>query len=411
MRILLVSQHFPPEIAATGRRAMDLAEEFTGLGHDVAVVTGRPNHPATARIAVSRRDGSPVTNSRYPVHRVRVWRTSWAGPFQRMLTYGTFTVRAAWRAARLARQADIVVAISPLPTGLAGLVASSFRGKPLIFDLQDIWPESAHVCGVLREGMLLRRLRWVEACLYRRCAAVTVITPGFRSYVMGHGIGPDRVHVVHNGVEAGLFEGMAPDRAFLSEHGLEGKFIVLYFGNVGLAQNLETLLRAAESLKGEEGLVFVILGDGVDKARLMEWTASRGLRNCRFVATQPRQRLPGIVAAAHILVVMLRQAKIFEITIPSKLYECLAAGKPIMCGVAGDAAEIVHKAGGGVTVPPDDVSGVVQAIQIIRNDYPRFTREAAQAREYVRRHYSRDQIGARFAEICREAIVRWRQRS
>jgi glycosyltransferase involved in cell wall biosynthesis len=281
--------------------------------------------------------------------------------------------------------------------------------RPFIFDLQDIWPESAKVCGLLREGAVLRGLRRVEELVYRRCAAVTVITPGFREYIVGHGVEPSRVHVVHNGVDVGLFNANAPDDEFVSRHGLEGKFIVLYFGNVGLAQNLETLLRASEALQSDDAFAFVILGDGVDKSRLKQWAAARGLRNCRFVDTQPRERLPGIVAAAHVLVVMLRPSELFEITIPSKLYECLAAGKPILCAVAGDAAEIVRNAGAGLTVTPGDVTAVVRAIQTIRDDYPMFVREASRAREYVKRHYSRDRIGAQYEEICSDVMGRMRR--
>jgi colanic acid biosynthesis glycosyl transferase WcaI len=411
MKILLISQHFPPETAATGRRAMDLAEELSGFGHRVAVVTGWPNHPASAGIN-ARNNGKPsATGSKYRVYRTRVWRTSWAGPLHRMLTYGTFAVTAAWRATCLARWADVVVAISPLPTGVVGLLASCVGRRPFIFDLQDIWPESAKVCGLLREGIVLRGLRQVEEFLYRRCTALTVIAPGFRDYLVRHGVEPSRVHVVHNGVDPGLFNGDGPDDEFVSRYGLEGKFIVLYFGNVGLAQNLETLLRAAEVLQDDDAFRFVILGDGVDKSRLMKLAASRGLRNCQFVDTQPRERLPGIVAAAHVLVVMLRPAELFEMTIPSKLYECLAAGKPIVCAVAGDAAEIVRNAGAGVTVTPGDVAGVVRAIQTIRADYPMFARETFRAREYVKQHYSKDQIGAQFEEICSDATGQMRQTS
>ena len=407
MRAVIVSQHFPPETAATGRRAMDFAEELTARGHEVTVVTGWPNHAAYT--GTGGHAPQPVA-ARYEVRRVRAWRTSWAGMLQRMVTYASFSLGAAWVTWRAAGTADVVIAISPLPTGLAALVGAALRGRPLIFDLQDIWPESARVCDVLPDGRLFRLFRCLETFFYRRCAAMTVISPGFARYVAGHGVARERIHVLHNGVDAALFAGPEPDEAFVKDHGLEGKFVVMYFGNVGLAQGLHTLLAAAEALRADPDLVFVILGNGVDRARLEGIARARGLTNVRFVPTQPRARLAGIVTLAHVLVVMLRKADIFEITIPSKLYECLAAGRPILCAVSGDAASIVEASGGGVTVGPENTAEVVEGIRRLRADYQLYGRDAEKAREFVTSTFGRDQIGDEIDEICRAVVERRRPR-
>jgi colanic acid biosynthesis glycosyl transferase WcaI len=401
MHVLIVSQHFPPDPPGTGRRAMDFAEELTGRGHRVTVLTGMPHHPSSRSIpAASAVRPGRARESGYNVWRIGVWKTKWAGLGQRALTYGSFVMGALWRGIRLAGRADVVVAISPLPTGLLGMIAARARGKPFIFDLQDIWPESGRVCGMLRDSLLFRALQLLERFVYRRCAAISVITPGFGRYLESCGIPAGRIAVLHNGIEVGLFKDGKVEHRFLAEHDLEGKFVVLYFGNVGLAQNLRTLLEAAERLQDEPDVQFVIMGDGVDKANLIRFVQERKLANCRFVPTQPRGQLPGIVAGAQALVVMLRRSELFTITIPSKLYECLAAGKPIICTVPGDAAAIVNEAGTGLVVPPDDPVAVADAIRRIRKNYPDFLEHAHRARAYVLRRYSRDAIGAEFEALC-----------
>lgn len=203
MKIVVLAQHFPPETTPTGRRAHDLAESLAVCGHQVTVIAGRPNHPATLDRSFCR-CVAPVEElpQGYLVLRVPVFRSSDARAWKRLITYITFMLASAWRGMRQARP-DAIVAISPLPAGLAALAVHWWHRVPLIFDLQDIWPDSARAVGVIREGFALGGLRQVERLLYRSCARVVVISEGFKRYLAGRGVPGERISVIPNGVQSG----------------------------------------------------------------------------------------------------------------------------------------------------------------------------------------------------------------
>jgi colanic acid biosynthesis glycosyl transferase WcaI len=401
MRILIFTQHFAPETMATGRRAWDLAESLAGRGHDVTVITGKPNHPASLRLTfcqgAAREEWAPEG---FRILRVPVFRSTRAGALWRFLTYATFMLSAAWRGIGQ-RRADAMLAISPLPTGLAALPAHWWHGAPLVFDLQDIWPDSARAIRVMQGGCLLSLLRRVERFFYRRCARVVGITEGFKHYLLGLGLPPEHVAVIPNGVRWQSFAGIAPDEELRQSPELRGKFVVGYVGNHGLAQGLETVLDAAEQL-GDQPVEFLLAGEGIDKARVLQLARTRGLENVRFLDGMPRERVNGVLLACDALLLILRNDPLFEITIPSKLYEYMAAGKPLLCSVAGEAAALVSATGCGLLVAPSDGAALAQGVRkLLRN--PQGARAMGEAgAKSAQELFSRDTLMVGYAELLRE---------
>ncbi len=401
MRILIFTQHFAPETMATGRRAWDLAESLAGRGHDVTVITGKPNHPASLRLTfcqgAAREEWAPEG---FRILRVPVFRSTRAGALWRFLTYATFMLSAAWCGIGQ-RQADVMLAISPLPTGLAALPAHWWHGAPLVFDLQDIWPDSARAIRVMQGGCLLSLLRRVERFFYRRCARVVGITEGFKHYLLGLGLPPEHVAVIPNGVRWQSFAGIAPDEELRQSPELRGKFVVGYVGNHGLAQGLETVLDAAEQL-GDQPVEFLLGGEGIDKARVLQLARTRGLENVRFLDGMPRERVNGVLLACDALLLILRNDPLFEITIPSKLYEYMAAGKPLLCSVAGEAAALVSATGCGLLVAPSDGAALAQGVRkLLRN--PQGARAMGEAgAKSAQELFSRDTLMVGYAELLRE---------
>ena len=403
MKILIFSQHFPPETVATGRRAHDLAESLSERGHQVTVITGVPNHPSSrVRPGCRAAPGVEVVAGRYRVVRVPVFCSTDSRVLHRLHTYGSFMLSAARHGLRQG-PAELLLAVSPLPTGLAAMLVHWARRTPLVFDLQDIWPDSALAVGVMRPSLVLRLLRRVERFFYRRCALIVAITEGFRRYLLGLGISPERVAVIHNGVDVEMFEGCKNSDEFRSAHLPGGKFVVGYVGNIGLAQGLETLLDAASAL-ADRPVTFLLTGEGTDKARLQTLARIRGLANIKFLDGVPRERVPTILAACDALLLALRRDPLFEITIPSKLYEYMAAGKPILCSVGGEAASLVATAQCGLPVTPSDGAALAPAIRKLYRD-PVLCRVMGQmGRRFVRESFSRGHLMDDYSKLIERLV-------
>ena len=403
MKILIFSQHFPPETVATGRRAHDLAESLSARGHHVTVVTGVPNHPSSlVHPGCGAAAGVDVVARRYRVVRVPVFRSTDSRALHRLLTYGSFLLSAARDGLRQG-SADLVLAVSPLPTGLAAMLVHWARRAPLVFDLQDIWPDSALAVGVMRPSLALRLLRGVERFFYRRCALIVGITEGFRQYLLGLGISTERVAVIHNGVDVEMLEGCKNSEEFRSAHLPGGKFVVGYVGNIGLAQGLEMLLDAAATL-ADWPVTFLLTGEGTDKARLQTLARIRGLTNLKFLDGVPRGSVPSILVACDALLLVLRRDPLFEITIPSKLYEYMAAGKPILCSVGGEAASLVAAAQCGLPVTPSDGAALAAAIRKLCKDPVRCRVMGQMGRRFVRESFSRDHLMDDYSKLIERLV-------
>jgi colanic acid biosynthesis glycosyl transferase WcaI len=405
MKILIFTQHFPPETVATGRRALDLAESLTKRGHQVTVITGVPNHPSSlVRPCCCAAPGVEVFATGYQVVRVPVFCSTDSRVLYRLLTYASFMLSAAWEGLWQG-SADMVLAVSPLPTGLSAMLIHWVRRAPLVFDLQDIWPDSAMAVGVMRPSPALRLLRRVEHFFYRRCSLIVGITEGFRRYLLGLGISPDRVAVVHNGVDVKMFEGCNNSDEFSAAHLPGRKFVVGYVGNIGLAQGLETLLDAAATLV-DRPVTFLLTGEGTDKARLQTLAQIRGLTNIKFLDGVPRERVPTILASCDALLLALRRDPLFEVTIPSKLYEYMAAGKPILCSVDGEAASLVATAQCGLPVAPSDGAALAAAIRKLSEDPPLCSAMGEMGRRCVRESFSRAQLMDEYAELIERVVFK-----
>lgn len=403
MRVLIFTQHFPPETVATGRRALDLAENLVGRGHQVTVITGRPNHPSSLGRAHCQ-SAPDVENAEdgYQVLRVPVFRSANTRTLNRFLTYGTFALSAAWAGLRQ-KSPDVILAVSPLPTGLAAMLVHWGRRAPLVFDLQDIWPDSALAVGVMRPSLALRTLRRLEHFFYRRCSRIVGISEGFRRYLLNLGVKQERVAVVHNGADPEMFAAAEADAGFREAHDLDGKFVVGYTGNIGLAQGIETLLEASEALQGQP-VKFLLVGEGTDKRRLHTLSRTRGLANVEFLDGVPRERVAPILASCDAFLLILRRDPLFEITVPSKLYEYMAAGKPILCSVGGEAAELVATSHCGIAVAPSDPAALAGAVEKLRADPSLCRKMGEMGMRCARETFSRDQLMANYARLV-EGLV------
>jgi glycosyltransferase involved in cell wall biosynthesis len=410
MRVLYLSQYFPPETGATQTRAFEMARHLVEKGHEVCVVAEVPNHPSgiihpAFRGVWFRREklaGIEVLYVRVLAFPKKNFRT-------RLLFYASYMLAAmAAGLFLITRRFDCVVATSPpLPVGAAGMFLSLVHRAPLVFEVRDLWPASAVAMGELKGRVPLALAALLESLCYRRAARVVAVTEGIAADLKARPGMETKVALIPNGATVDSFArdvqaGTTARRAL----GLENAFVVLYAGILGVAQGLETMLLAAQQLANNPRFQFLVAGAGPREARLREMARELGLLNLRFLGERPRTEMPALYSAADAALVPLRRIDVFRRARPSKMFDAFACGTPVLLGIEGEAAEILSMAGGGLPYTPEDPEALAGAILALDSLGAR-EREAmgARARAFVEECHSRTKYAADFERLLRETVL------
>ncbi len=412
MRVLLLSQYFFPEVGATQTRMYEFARALVRRGHEVDVLTEFPNHPAGVMPPEYR--GRWFEEDRtHPFRILRVWvATSPRKTFRtRLAFYGSFFAMALIGSLRFPRRYDVVAATSPpLPVAVVGLLIGRLKRAAFVMDVRDLWPKAAEALGELSNPRLYRLAERLERQLYARADRVTATTRSFCRHIAGRGARPETVVHVPNGTLEDVFAPERGDGDVRHRLGLEGRFVVTYAGLHGIAQGLSTLLDAAHRLGGEPDIQFVLIGEGPQKAELMAQAAALGLANVRFLPQVPLEASAHYLNASDVLLVPLARNPVFEMFVPSKLFDGMACGKPVLLSVDGEAREILGEAGGGLFVEPGDAAALAEAIRHLFR-HPDLRKEMGErGRLFVTRHYLRRVQAERFTDVVAAAAEARRAR-
>lgn len=373
------------------------------------MLTGFPNHPIGVVPAEYRNDFRRMVTSRawQGVKLIRTWLLPFPNrkPYERMLNYGSFFISSAITGLFVSKP-DVLIATSPqLLVALSGWWLAFVKRVPFVFEVRDLWPESLAAVGV-GEGnsLLIRILSKIAGFLYRRATCIVVVTGAFKTFLIEKwNIPADKIFVVENGVETGLFA-LQPDRDLRRrELGAEGKFLVCYAGTMGLAHGLDTLIEAALFLQTESPRVqFLLVGEGADKDRIVALASRRGLTNLHFVGQQPRESMPSWISAADACLVMLKKADLFKTVIPTKMLEFMSCARPVILAVDGQARQILDAAQAGIFVEPEDALALAKAIQTLADDAALCERFGAQGRAHIERHFSRKQTALGYLNLLKQ---------
>jgi colanic acid biosynthesis glycosyl transferase WcaI len=413
VKILYISQYFPPEMGAPAARASELARHWAEAGHEVSVLTGFPNHP-TGVVPPEWRTRLRHLFYRERVGRVDVFRT-WLWPLpnrkahERMRNYASFCISAALRGMTLPRP-DVIISSSPqLLVGLSGWWISFTRQVPFVFEVRDLWPESLTAVGVGDENSLLHHvLAAIAKFLYERSDRIVVVTPAFREHLMRHWRVPEeKIAIVENGVETDLFApaSSASNDALRRDLGAEGKFLASYIGTMGNAHGLETLLTSAAQLQHNRNVLFLLLGEGAEKERIKTLAQSRGLTNVRFLDQQPREKIPAFISASDACLVLLKKTEVFKTVIPTKMLEFMSCARPVILGVDGQARQILEEAGAGIVIEPENAVALVAAISQLSSNRELGTAMGEKGREHILRNFSRHRTAEKYLALL-ESLVR-----
>ena len=411
MRILFLSHYFPPEVNAPAARTFDHCLRWAKAGHDVTAVTCAPNCPDGVLYPGYKNSLRRQVELVEGVRVVRVWTylAANAGTVRRIVNYLSYMLSAVLASIRLPRP-DVVVATSPqFFCGWAGVLVSRLKCAPFVLEIRDIWPEGIEAVGGMRNrrillGVVERMARW----MYLAADHIVTVGKGYREKILEEVDVRSRISIVTNGVDLRRFVPAGPDRQFLREWGLENRFVCSYLGTIGMAHRLEVVLQAASILKqkGRRDIRFLLVGDGASRQRLESEAEEAGLQDLViFTGRLPKEKMPTILASSNACLIHLRKCELFRTVIPSKIFETMAMGRPIIMGVEGHARQIVMQAGAGLEMEPESAEALAEAVERLA-DNPELVAQCGQAaRDFVATYYDRDVLAAGLLRLLEDVAV------
>lgn len=401
MRILFITDNFPPELNAPASRTYEHAVRWVRAGAEVTVITCAPNFPK-GEVFEGYRNRLYAKEEVDGIEVIRVW--SFIAPnsgfAKRVVDYFSFAITSFL--AGLFRKTDVIVATSPqFFTTWSAAALSLLKRKPWIFELRDIWPESIVAVGAGGNATMLRLLERIELRLYRSANRVVAVSPAFRTNLAARGIDPGKVDVITNGADLSRWGPREPEQALRDQLGLSGKFVVGYIGTMGMAHGLDFILRAAAEIE-DERLHFLFVGDGSEGQALR--AQAGGQRNVTFHPPVSKEDVPRFLAATDVALVPLRRSDTFRSVIPSKIFEAAAMRRPILLGVEGQAREIIEEHRAGLGFVPEDMRSFLAAVARLSSD-SRLYGEFQAGGDSLARAFDRDHLAARMLSIL-ESVAR-----
>ena len=412
MNIAFYSHYFTPEIGAPSARLFDLSKQWQAAGHYVDIVTCFPNHPV-GRIYDGYRSGVYMLEllDGLSVHRHWTYITPNKGFLKKTIGHVSFLPSAVLLSNRRLKHPQIAIGSSPTFFAAMGAAAAGMQHKiPFVMEVRDLWPAIFVDLGVIRNGRVIRMLEKLELSLYSRAAKVVTVTEAFRRNIIERGIEADKVHTIPNGADTEFWRPRPVPKRLKERLGLEGSFVVLYIGAHGISHALTRILESAALLEGRAPIRFLFVGEGAEKSALMERAKVLNLKNVIFHEPVNKEAVRDFYALADVCLVPLRNIKLFEGFIPSKMFEIMAMGKPIIASLSGEPADILARSGSAVIVPPEDSEGIAEAALHLYAHPEDGEKMGERGRAFVVHHYSRRSLASTYMEVLREAVELYRSR-
>jgi glycosyltransferase involved in cell wall biosynthesis len=406
MRILYFHQYFATRRRSTATRSYELARRLVERGHQVTIVSrdtrslehDRTEAPRGRLIARETVDGIDVLFISMPY-------SNYFGPAARVASFAGFTVAASIAGLMLPKPDVVFASSTPLTIGIPGLLVSRLKDVPFVFEIRDLWPAVPVALGALRGRPLIALAERLERLLYREARRVVVLSEGSGAALVKMGVPAEKLVFVPNASDLDLFQPDVREPGFRARHGLEGKLVALYSGAMGRANGLDQLLDAAAVLKHEgiEDVAFVAVGEGAAKPRLLQRVADEGLDNVLFLPPVAKTALAGIVGAADVTLTLFAPYPVLQTNSPNKLFDSLAAGRPVIVNLDGWLRRVVEEAGAGVYVPAGDGEALATTLAALAREPGLVATMGANARSLAEREFDRDVMADRLAEALEEA--------
>lgn len=368
MKILFLTDNFPPEVNAPASRTYDHAREWVKAGHEVTVITCAPNFPK-GKVYQGYKNKWRQEEVMDGIKVIRVWSYIAAnkGFVKRTLDFISFSVTSF--IAGLTQKTDLIVATSPqFFTALAGRTLSFWKRTPWVMEVRDLWPESIKTVGAMKDNAFIRYFEWEEKMCYKTAKKIVVVTDSFKKTLIARGIPAEKIHVVKNGVDRDLFAPIPKDEQLIKELSLEGKKLIGYIGTHGMAHKLDFILRCAKNMQGKNNYHFILMGEGAEKENLLEMKEREGIDNVTMLNSVPKKEVGRYISVLDLSLINLKKSPLFQTVIPSKIFENAGMQIPIIMGVEGEAQQIVEGYGAGLCFEPENEDDFVKKLSQLLED-------------------------------------------
>jgi glycosyltransferase involved in cell wall biosynthesis len=402
MHILLIHQAFASLDQPGGTRHVEMARYLTQKGHQVTVIasqvsyiTGKLQPGKKAFIIRQEEDGVIVLRCfAYPaLHRSFV---------HRMVNFFSFMF-SSFIAGLSVHHVDLVWGTSPpIFQGFTAWLLSRLKRSKFLFEVRDLWPAFAVGLGVLKQPLLIQASEWLERFLYHQSTRVLINSPGFMTHVQQRGA--QQISLIANGADPRMFFPQANGSSYRSAHGLQDKFMAVYAGAHGLSNNLEILLQAAKKLSDRSDIAIVLVGDGKDKPLLQKMAANMGLDNIYFLPSVSKRQMAEVLAAADACIAVLKPIPLFDTVYPNKVFDYMAAGRPVILAISGVIRELVDSVNAGISVPPGDAIALAEAIRHLADHLDECLEMGQRGRKYVEQHFDRAVLADELEKVFLETL-------
>lgn len=397
MKILFISHYYPPEIGAAANRIGYFAQFLAKKGYEVSVLTCSPNYPEGKIYHGYENRYTVKIENGVTVYRTKIFLSAKASAFSRLAHYLSFVI-SSFTAKSKIPQPDIIFASSPpLFTGIIGVIFKKLWKTKLIIDIRDIWPESVESVGAVKNKALLKQGEKLAKWIYKNADHITATSPGIEKKILQ--AGQANITVLPNGAELDLFRPNINGSHMRRVWNLGNKFIILYTGNLGLAQAPEVILSAAEILKNDVEILFLIVGSGILAQKLQKKAEEKNLTNIIFAGARPRTEMPQFVAASNVCIIPYRASDTFRNTFPSKMFDYMAGGKPIIINLKGEASDLIEKAQCGFCVAEENAESLAQKITGLKENPTLANQLGKNGRDFVENAYTREKISEELEKL------------
>jgi len=405
MKIAYICQYFIPEPSAPSARISELAQAWVENGHEVTVITGMPNHPDG--IILDEYRGKIIADEKIgdvTVLRNWLYATPNEGILRKTLSHLSFMISTVILGLPRLSTIDVIIVSSPtFFSAFAGLFISKMRRVPFVFEVRDLWPAVFIDLGILSNVFLIRILESLEMFLYTQAALVVTVTKSFRNKLIERGLSAEKIAVVSNGAKVSWFNPGDKNDDLCSALGISSKFVVSYIGAHGISQGVATIMEAAETFKYRDDIVFMLVGDGAMKKEMVIMKNDRELKNVVMLPAQSKERIPDLYRASDVCIVPLRDIPLFDSFVPSKMFEIMSCGIPIIGLVNGEAREILELSGSARISSPESVHELVDSIVWMMENPQKRKMMGISGRTFVCEHYDRTMLAKNY--VCHLKII------